>query len=380
MTIRPFSLGDVFLLQSLSRYATLLHIEQTLLQPQSPVWTALRASMLSMSGNISTHVLRQEENGLARAGFVQIEIRPNRPEADIRLLTPALDAPQGHPAIWQKLLSQASQQLVERNVTRLYCDLPNQPLPVSTLKQVGFHHYTSETVWRLRAPQFNWRIPGQESVREATEADRWSLIRLYEKVTPAGVQNAEGWPSLDREVTGGVNEPIILAQRPDHLAARLFVYEEQGRLRAALQFTWAERGVWLRLWANTNNPDNQPLHQLLRHALSVSEEMGISPIYIGVRNHQRGIAPLLTSYGFAPFTDRARMVRSIWQRIRQPEAARAMGLKEMAEALPGSILIPGLGLPGDRREIPPFGLDQDSKPLNGMQLTAQIPSTPDPMR
>ena len=55
-----------------------------------------------------TYVLRQEENGLARAGFLQIEVRPERTEADVVLLTPALAAPQGHPAIWQKLLSQST--------------------------------------------------------------------------------------------------------------------------------------------------------------------------------------------------------------------------------------------------------------------------------
>ena len=65
------------------------------------------------------------------------------------LLSPALDAPQGHPAIWQKLLSYSAQHIIHQEVSRLFSDLPDQPLLVNTFKQVGFALLTQVTIWRL---------------------------------------------------------------------------------------------------------------------------------------------------------------------------------------------------------------------------------------
>ena len=127
MSFRPFSLGDALLLQRLRNYSTPLQIERILLESISPVRTALRSRFPWYRHSSFTYVLRQEENGLAREGLIQLRIRPYSHEADVTLLSPALDAPQGHPAIWQKLLTSSAQHIFRQNVCRLFSDLPDQP-------------------------------------------------------------------------------------------------------------------------------------------------------------------------------------------------------------------------------------------------------------
>jgi len=109
LVIRPFQVGDIFLIQRLSRQSTKLNITNALLQPYSGLQAALTTLMpwKLMPWNeakVTTYVLDQRGHELARTGFLQVQKRPGRSEADVMLLAPALDMRLGHPAIWQKLL------------------------------------------------------------------------------------------------------------------------------------------------------------------------------------------------------------------------------------------------------------------------------------
>ena len=341
MTIRPFTVGDVLLLQNLSRHATQLHIEKTLMQPRSPIWSALRTCFPWRSSSCITYVLRQDENGLARAGLVQLEVRPDRHEARVTLLSPALDAPQGHPAVWQKLLSQSVQELGERQITRLYCDLPDQPLVVNTFKQAGFQLYSRETIWRLTSSAYDWSMsPRSTLIRLQQSEDDWQLLRLYNMITPASVQQAEGRISLEEKAySNTLLSPIL----DDHLGlpSSSFVLDGYGGVEGSIQITWGKGVAWLRLWVDTNNPDSKSANLLLRHALAeISENHGVHSVYIAVRNYQEGLASILCDYGFAPFTDRARMVRNIWQWAHRPIVSWASSLEAVREAVPGSLALP----------------------------------------
>jgi hypothetical protein len=340
LAIRPFLLGDIFLLQRLSRYATQLHIEKSLLQHQSCMWDALRTVLPLGSSPGMTYVLRQEENGLARAGLLQLEVRPERPEADVVLLTPALDAPQGHPAIWQKLLAQSVQELVDRQINRLYTDLPDQPLVVNTFKQAGFQLYARETIWRLAALPYNWPLSSPTPVRLLRAEDHWHLSRLYNRITPISVQQAEGVVIVEaNELAENVTCPILVDDLG--LPRSQFVLDGRDGLDGCLQLIWGRLGTWVRLWADTNNPNTETIHLLLRHALSeIVEDQNTHPIYISVREYQSGIESILSDYGFAPFTDRACMVRHIWQWAYKPVTVRVPSLEPVRDVVPGSLVIP----------------------------------------
>ena len=340
MAIRRFTLGDVVLLQRLGRHATQLHIEKTLLQPRSSMWDALRTALPWGSGPCMTYVLRQEENGLARAGFLQIEVRPDRTEADVVLLTPALAAPQGHPAIWQKLLSQSIQDLTDRRIARLFADLPDQPLVVNTFKQAGFQLYARETIWRLAVLPAHWSLPSAAPIRLLHPEDAWNLTRLYNRITPSHVRQAEGSLTInDKEYVDSLTCPILV----DDLGLPLsqFVLDGKDGLDGCVQIIWGRLGTWIRLWTDTNNPNTEAIHHLLRYALSeVVEDQITHPVYISVREYQRGMESILADYSFAPFTDRARVVRNIWQWAYRPVKAHAPALESVHEAVPGSLVIP----------------------------------------
>jgi hypothetical protein len=286
-----------------------------------------------------TYVLRQEENGLARAGLLHLEIRPGRSEADVALLTPALDAPQGHPAIWQKLLSQSVHELVERQINRLYSDLPDQPLVVSTFKQAGFQLYVRETIWRLAALPHDWLLPSPPPIRPCYSEDNWNLIRLYHNITPLSVQQAEGSAATNKEYSEPFSCPILVDDLG--LPRSQFVLEGHNGLEGCVQLIWGRQGTWIRLWTDTNNPDTQAVHLLLRHALfEIAAAQAVNPIYISVREYQSGLESILSDYGFAPFTDRARMVRNIWQWAYRPATLRVPALESVREVIPGSLVIP----------------------------------------
>ena len=348
MSFRPFSLGDALLLQRLRNVSTPLQIERILLESISPVRTALRSRFPWYRHSSFTYVLRQEENGLAREGLIQLRIRPHAHEADVTLLSPALDAPQGHPAIWQKLLAYSAKNIFTKNVCRLFSDLPDQPLLVNTFRQAGFVPLTQVTIWRLDSAQL---APSDSTVRPQRAADAPDLEQLYQRITPKPVQQLEmgmapNSPEEDRI-------PPILAN-PHHVHMSRYVLDNDPGLAGAVQILWGKRSAWIHLWVDTNNPDPQDARLLLNFALQrIDEAPHVSRAYIGVRAYQTGLNAHLNDHGFAPFTDRMLMVRNILQWQRRTVDHRMPALETVQEAVPGSLAMPKF----ERRRLhlPDFG-------------------------
>ena len=358
MSFRPFSLGDALLLQRLRNVSTPLQIERILLESISPVRTALRSRFPWYRHSSFTYVLRQEENGLAREGLIQLRIRPHAHEADVTLLSPALDAPQGHPAIWQKLLTYSANNIFTKNVCRLFSDLPDQPLLVNTFRQAGFVPLTQVTIWRLDSAQL---APSDSNVRPQRAADAPDLEQLYQRITPKPVQQLEmgmtpNSPEEDRI-------PPILAN-PHHVHMSRYVLDNDPGpgLAGAVQILWGRRSAWIRLWVDTNNPDPHNARLLLNFALQrIDEAPHVSRAYIGVRAYQTGLNAHLNDHGFAPFTDRMLMVRNILQWQRRTVDHRMPALEAVQEAVPGSLAMPKfeccrLHLPDTQRQSNADGL------------------------
>ena len=338
MSFRPFSLGDALLLQRLRKYSTPLQIERILLEPISPVRTALRSCFPWYRHSSFTFVLRQEEHGLAREGLIQLHLRPRSYEADVTLLSPALDAPQGHPAIWQKLLSHSAQHIVRQKVSRLFGDLPDQPLLVNTFRQVGFALLTQVTIWRLGTGPLARPDSTQAALRPQRAADASELERLYRRITPVPVQQLEMGQTPDQPDDGRIS-PIL--SNPHQTPMTGYLLEDKSGLAGCVQILWGTRGAWIRLWIDTNDPQTENAHRLLQFALQrIDEAPQARRAYIGVRAYQTGLNALLGDYGFAPFTDRVLMVRNILQWQRQSAAQRMPKLETVQEVVPGSLAIP----------------------------------------
>ena len=349
MSFRPFSLGDALLLQRVRKYSTPLQIERILLEPISPVRTALHSCFPWYRHSSFTYVLRQEEHGLAREGLIQLHLRPRSYEADVTLLSPALDAPQGHPAIWQKLLSHSAQHIVGQKVSRLFGDLPDQPLLVNTFRQGGFALLTQVTIWRLGAGPLARPDSTQAALRPQRDADAHELERLYRRITPVPVQQLEMVQTPDQPEDGRVS-PIL--SNPHQTPMTGYLLEDKRGLAGCVQILWGTSGSWIRLWIDTNDPQTENAHRLLQFALQrIDEAPQARRAYIGVRAYQTGLNALLGDYGFAPFTDRVLMVRNILQWRRQSADQRMPKLETVQDVVPGSLAIPKAD--GWQKHMPP---------------------------
>jgi hypothetical protein len=311
--IRPFQFGDIVLIQRLGRQATKLNTIQSLLQPQSASWASLSALIPWNDAKVTTYVLNQQAHGLLGVGFLQVQKRPGRPELNIVRMAPGLDTPRGHPAIWEKLLSHHNAVAAQQHIARIYVDVPDQPLPVHTFGHVGFRAYTRQTIWRITAPgAISSSHAVAADIRPPTKLDEWPLQQLYARTVPEEVQIAEG------QHTGQAIRPPILDWWLAGVCSS-YVLERRGEIVGASQLVQGRRSYWLQLWADMLDPNTTVVHRLIRHALDVVWRRALPhPVYIGVRDYHGSLGSILSEYGFAPFTDRAKMVRHVVQWVREP--------------------------------------------------------------
>jgi hypothetical protein len=259
------------------------------------------------------------------------------------LLAPALDTPWGHPAIWEKLLAHYAHEAARQQISRIYVDVPDQPLPVNTFSQVGFKLYTQQTIWRLTHhhavpaiyPDANGS--GRYTIHAPTKVDEWALWQLYTRVTPEPVQQAEGVVQYNPDQ--GM-KPLILDWWQSGNFAH-FVLMKRDEVQGSLLIGRSTHGYWLRLLVDSQQPNTDPIHYLLRYGLqSIDTSTDHRPIYIGVRNYHGGLNSILSDYGFAPFTDRARMVRHVPAWVHQAAPQRLPAVETVGEAIPTSFVLP----------------------------------------
>lgn len=334
--IRPFQPGDVFLIQRLSRQALQLPCAHTFLHPTSSVSLALSAVLPWATLRATTYVLRQHGHGLVHEGFLQIVHRGVRPEAEILCLAPSLDAPAGHPAIWNKLLSQLVHDASGLGIERIYAEVPDQPLLVNTFAAVGFQPFCRQTVWRCIDPAVAADAPAAGAPQLRTGADDWDLLRLYAATVPEPVQTAEG-------AVGGpeATAPILENLRPDQGVT--LVIRSGCELVSAFQLLRGAHGSWLQIWIDTLQPDVQHLQALLGHALTfVATQHWPTPLYITSSDYQGGLEPLLEDAGFAPFQNRVRMVKHVVKWVRESVSNPIPVVETAGEVVPTSFAPPGV--------------------------------------
>ena len=327
--IRPFEIGDLFLVQRLHRQATKLDIVQALLEPQSTTWAALHTLRPWNDKRQTTYVLRQTGHALARAGLLQAEGGNGQGEAHIVQIAPALDTPRGHPAVWDKLLAHYLHDAAQQGLLRIFADVPDQPLPVTTLAHAGFHVYQRMTIWRLIAQDAGEFLePVKLMTRPQSREDEWALLRLYSRITPKTVQLAEG--AMAAQGSAPSAPPILGGWHDGEM--RGYVLLDRGDLVGCVQVAFGRLGTWMRVWTDCSRPDFTCVRQLVRQGLAVMRRGNSRrPLYVGVAEHQGGLASVLTDFGFAPFTDRACMVRQLVQRVVEPELQRVHVREVMPE-------------------------------------------------
>lgn len=333
--ICPFQFGDIVLIQRLGRKSTKLNTVQSLLQPQSAIWASLSALIPWNKAKVATYVLRQQDHNLVGSGYLQALKRLGRPEVDIIELAPGLDAARGHPVIWEKLVAYYNTVAAQQQIERIYVDVPDQPLLVNTLSHAGFRTYARQTIWRLaRHALASYSYSAVADIRPQHKSDEWALRQLYARAVPKSVQEAEGCNSRSAP-----KPPILDWWQAGH--CNTYVLEQKGDVTGAIQVVHTERGNWLQLWADFYNPDVQPIQQLICHGLN---ELGVHalhlPTYVGVCDYHGSLGTLLAEYGFAPMTDRAKMVKPVVQLARVPVLQPSMNLKPAVPVVTSSFVLP----------------------------------------
>ena len=64
------------------------------------------------------------------------------------------------------------------------------------------------------------------------------------------------------------------------------------------------------------------------------------PVYVGVRDYQGALGTLLADYGFAPFTDRAKLVKPVVQWARESALESAPILEPAAHVVAAPFTVP----------------------------------------
>lgn len=291
-------------------------------------WVSLRAS---------TYVLRQDGHGLVHEGFLQMMRRPARPEAELLWLAPSLDAPSGHPAIWNKLLSHLAHDAGSQGIERIYADVPDQPLLVNTFAAVGFQPFCRQTIWRCFDPgSARTEQPVESVAHPRTSVDDWDLLRLYFATVPEPVQSAEGAIGAPTSVA-----PIVENLRPDQGVT--CVVRATDELLGAFQLLRGVHGTWLYIWIDTLQPDTHKVRTLFAHALAlVTMQRWATPLYFAASDFQGGLDSLLDELGFAPFRDRVRMVKQVIKWVRESASTPIPVVETVGEVAPTSFAPPGV--------------------------------------
>lgn len=321
--IRPFDLGDFFLLRRLQPRGVWLDPHCALAGGEPPAWTALSAPFRWWAGDAVTYVSRE-----AGGGAIQMRVRPGRPEADIVFLAPALTGEEEIAVLWRRLLAYCAQQAGEQRVQRLFASLPQEAQEMLSLfAQMGFSPYTREEVYGIEPPAEPGPGPGAQQVRPLAATDGGALYQLYMAITPRLVQQAEG--------LGGPEDDVSLpGQIPGHWER--FVLERDGAIAGLVLVQPGRSGHCLRLWGDFREV-SEPL-ALLERGLAVLSAYPPRPIYCLVREYQSGVHIPLSERGFRPLATWSRLVKHTVVRVREPARRALPALEPRAEpSVPGAV-------------------------------------------
>jgi hypothetical protein len=213
------------------------------------------------------------------------------------------------------------------------------------LSHVGFRAYTRQSIWRLARHElttYPHALPAK--IRPQNKADEWALRMLYGRTVPPSVQQAEG--------TNGptpVVPPIIDWWQSASCSS--YVLEVRGDVVGSVQVACGERGYWLQLWTDFYDPDT-----------TIAQREDYLPVYVGVCDYHGSLGALLSDYGFAPITDRTKMVKPVMQWVRELTLEPSLLLKPTAPVIGAPFIVP---VPP--ATLPPFQTRRGASPVRALQ-------------
>jgi hypothetical protein len=260
------------------------------------------------------------EEGRRMAGFAQVRMRRESPEADVIYLSPSLTVTEEATTIWCRLLEHLCLEVGEQGIQRIFARPPEDGPEVEAFQQAGFSIYTREDIFRLaRMPS---DLPRQRTVRLQQPADSWGLQGLYATVAPRLVQQAENLTARKWRATPG--------PWPRQIKREGYVLEDKGEIIGYLRIRKGQTGHWLEMLLHPQAYDRAD--ELVIQSLSLLAEYPPCPIYCCLRRYQGGLKVPLETKGFQLFASQCVMVKHTTVRVKEPALKLVPALEKRAEA------------------------------------------------
>ncbi len=304
-----FGLRDASLVQRLQRSGTLLDLESAVLEPVSPLGAALRAYLTHgvRERHRMTFILNSQAQGRRLRGFIQVQVRATRPEADVVFLAPSLGSRDtgATPEVWERLLAFACQQVGAAQRQRVFARLPTgDSEAIEIFRHVGFVVYAQEHIFRLdRTPA---ALPATNlALRPYEPRDSWGVQRLYCHAAPRPVQQLECQPG------GGWDIPGVSLSRE----AQQYVWDVESELHGYVSVRRGVHGAWLHVFVDYDNIE--ATDDLVVCGLALLGP-GVRPVFCAARGYEPGLQHSLQRLGFRPHGSFLLLAKSTTAPIRDP--------------------------------------------------------------
>jgi hypothetical protein len=294
------------LVAHLQKNGTLLDLEERLVSPRLPLRSALLSGIYPLAPRTFTYLLNMQDNGQPVQGFVQAQARSGRPELDVVALAPTLGHSDTADLLWQRLLAELCRQAGKMGYYRIYARQETEQAGLGVFKNTGFTPYTEEYLYRLfpSAPFETAHHPLK--LRRQTNADGWSIQRLYAAVTPKAVQMAEGLAQGQWEIN---NYPI-----GQQGYERGYVWESQGEISAVVYLRTGKQGFLFRILVHPHATAQTT--NLVLAGLSLLKNPTNKPFYFSLRSYQHDLRHHLLDCGFTPMASQVVLVKHTTVRAR----------------------------------------------------------------
>ena len=303
--IRLFDLRDILLIRELQRSRETIDSARAFLGEHQSLRLALLSYLFGYRSTVCTCVLDARGRPRSEAGYAQVRQRPGCPEWDIEYLAPALDVTARAPATWDRLLTGLCLLAAERGVVRLYARPLRGELAEEVLGRSGFSVYARETVFSLGTPS---GVVSHERGRwrPMRENDEDAMRRLYAKVTPHLVRQAEGGDAR--------SQGSLLPGEFKLCSGEWYICERDGSLEGCLGVRDGRKGYWVHLLLG--EAEGCDAGGLVEEGLALLAGRPLLPVYCGVREYQQSVGRALAERGFEAVGARSLMVKHTTAKVK----------------------------------------------------------------
>lgn len=302
------SLADLWTVYRLQRSGIRLDVRGAVVEPDPPLYLAVRDELLPWRQQVKTVVVRRGDRERRQAGFVQLHRRSSQPAMDIVFIAPSLDRGAGVAWLWKHLLNDAVKVAGMANAQRVYAHVPaSRHAEVEVLRQAGFALYAQDQLYRMNVPAHWPDRPDTPTWQPQTTVDDWGLARLYHAITPAVVQQAETIGST----TDGQNGSAVHCWGENRNGC--YVIRIGETIRGYLRLTPGKRGHWLKMVLHPEISDQG--ERLLHEALGLMNGWPKQPVFSDVREYEGYLTDALERCGFRHVMTRRLLVHHTTVRV-----------------------------------------------------------------